>query len=720
MNRNKKVICLAVFFLAFRAVHLAADEGMWLLPLIRSLNIDTMHMMGFRLSAEDIYSINSGSLKDAIVIFDNGCTAEIISAEGLLLTNHHCGYDAIQSHSTIEHNYLEDGFWAADRSEELPNEGLEVSFLRKIEDVTPIVLKKVRDDMDEDQRERSVERVADSLVLEATGDSRYLASVEPMFGGNNYYLFVYEIFTDVRLVGAPPSSIGKFGYDTDNWMWPRHTGDFSIFRVYGDRDGNPAPYAPDNVPLHSDNFLSVSLKGLENGDFTMVMGYPGSTDRYMTSWEVKELLDITNPNRIKIRGLRQDILMGDMKADEKVNIQYASKYFDSSNYWKYSIGQNEGLKRLKVMETKLLQEQQFQQWVLQDEQRTGRYGEALELIRRAVEKRAPYKSAIDYTYECLLSASEIISFAYQAYILSVALVRSPDNKKLIDSLAFEIKKEGENFYKDYHIETDMKVTPAMFRLFQENVPAEYHPEFFNLVRTKYKNDFNRYCEEMFRKSVFASQEKLNQFLLKPDIKTLEKDPAFVAAISVLELYSYLYYALEEFEIDYQRGHRLYVRGLMEMQPDRIFYPDANFTMRMTYGSVRAYNPRDAVHYDYFTTLEGVMAKEDTTNWEFIVPQRLKELYESRDYGPYGINGTMPVCFITTNDITGGNSGSPVLNADGRLVGLAFDGNWEAMSGDIIYEEEMQRCICVDIRYVLFIIDKFAGASHLLKEMRIEY
>jgi len=697
---------------------LRADEGMWLLNLINTLNIDTMNSMGLKLSADDIYSINEGSLKDAVVMLGNFCTAEVVSEDGLLFTNHHCGFDAIQSHSTVEHNYLEDGFWAMNRSDELPNPDLTVTFLRRIEDVTGLIMGRVDESMSEERRTRIIETISDSITSASKGGSELEATVESLYGGNNYYLFVYETYKDVRLVGAPPSSIGKFGYDTDNWVWPRHTGDFSIFRIYSDPEGKPAEYSEDNVPLKPLHCFPISLKGYNDDDFAMVLGYPGSTDRYMTSAEVNELIDITNPIRVQVRELRQEILLEDMLADEEVFIKYADKYSNSSNYWKYSIGQNEGLDDLNVPEEKERQEKEFLSWIGQDEARQQKYGNALHLIERAVEQRAPFEWAIQYAYESFFTASEIIAFAYESYILYATLMTNPGDQEMLDSVVTELQELGDKFYKDYNLDTDMKVTPAVMRLYYENVPSEWHPSFYSSIKTDSPDGFEKYTDKMFRKSLFSSKESFDAFLADPKASSLEKDPAFRVSMMVLNTYSDLYNILENFDAGYEKGHRLYVEGLLEMNENGISYPDANFTMRLTYGTVSDYDPRDAVHYDYFTTLTGVMEKEDSANFEFAVPERLKELYDNKDYGIYGVDGTMPVCFITNNDITGGNSGSPVIDGEGNLIGLAFDGNWEAMSGDVIYEEELQRCICVDIRYVLFIIDKYAGASHLVKEMKL--
>jgi hypothetical protein len=713
----KKYAGVFVWVILFWNCNLKADEGMWLLPLIQKLNIDTMHSLGLKLTAEQIYSINHGSLKDAIVLFNGGCTGEIVSESGLLLTNHHCGFDAIQNHSSVEHNYLQDGFWAKNYEEELPNKDLNVTFLVMIEDVSDKIISALSDTMSEMTRKEKITSLSDSITAAAIANTDYNASVEPLFGGNNFYLFVYEDYKDVRLVGAPPVDIGKFGFDTDNWMWPRHTGDFSVFRVYSSPQGKPASYSKDNVPLKPRYSLPVSLKGVHKKDYAMVLGYPGSTQRYMTSFEIKEMMEITNPNRIKIRGLRQNILMKDMLADEKVNIEYASKYFRSSNYWKYSIGQNEGLNKLNIPELKKQQEAEFTAWVNADPQRNAKYGGALELIKNAVEGRAVYEHTLEYTYETFFSSTEIIAFANKATFLYMNMLRSPNNQRLIDSLTQILKTKWDDFYREYNVATDQKVVPAMIQQYYENIPADLQPTLYEEIRTKFKNNFDAYSKNMFDKSIFADPEKMKNFIDHPSVKVLKKDPAFRAAQSALDIYRMVYLKVASFDENYEKGSRLYIAGLKEMNPGKIFYPDANLTMRLTYGTVEDYYPRDAVHYDYRTTLAGVMEKESPDNHEFRVPEKLKQLFRDKDYGPYGEDGVMPTCFLTTNDITGGNSGSPVIDGDGNLLGLAFDGNWEAMSSNIVFEPALQRCICVDIRYVLFIIDKYAGATNLINEMK---
>jgi hypothetical protein len=710
-----KVLLLSILLISSSLAK--ADEGMWLLPLLQKYNIGTMQSMGLELSAEDIYSINNNSLKDAIVIFGGGCTGEIISEKGLILTNHHCGYGAIQSHSSTEHDYLKDGFWAMSMDEEIPTPGLSVTFLVKIEDVTDEVNKSVKSKMTEEERSKAIEEASKSIEKKAAEGNHYNAMVRSYYGGNKYYLLVYERFTDVRMVGAPPSSVGKFGADTDNWMWPRHTGDFSMFRVYADKDNKPADYSPDNVAYKPKHHLPVSLKGVEKGDFAMVMGYPGGTTRYMTSWEVEEAEKITNAQRSFIRGIRQEIILEDMLASDEIRIKYSSKYSGSTNYWKFSIGQNQALKRLKVKNTKQKEQEEFSQWVNEKRKRTKEYGEALDLIKNAIEDRHDYMYASLYISETLLRGTEIISLAGRANGLYQFL--QGEEQKGLENRVERFKQSAKGFYKNYNAPTDRKVAKAMFKLFADKVKPEFHPAVFAKIENEYAGNFDKFIDDMFDNSVFADSSKLWKVLENPTAEAFENDPAFAAAKSITEVTGTIWGKLGEINKQFAKGHRLYVGGIMEMNEGQPIYPDANFTMRLTYGQVLDYYPRDAVHYDYITTLKGVMEKEDPDNWEFVVPQKLKDLYNAKDYGPYALeNGEMPVAFITNNDITGGNSGSPMINGKGHIIGCAFDGNWEAMSGDIIFEPDYQRCIGVDIRYVLFIIDKYAGAKHLVDEMTI--
>ncbi|MBP7169158.1 MAG: S46 family peptidase [Bacteroidales bacterium] len=712
----KRLTTLLLGFLLLVSSAIKADEGMWLLPLLQKYNIQTMQQKGFKLTADDIYNLNQASIKDAVIIFGRGCTGEVVSDQGLVLTNHHCGYGAIQQHSTPEHDYLEDGFWAKSFEEEIPTPGLTATFLIRIEDVTDQVNAAFKPEMSEADRDKAAMEIGRKIAKQATDGTHYTASVRSFFGGNQYFLLVYEVFNDVRLVGAPPSSIGKFGHDTDNWMWPRHTGDFSVFRIYASKDNKPADYSRENVPYKPKHFLPISLKGVNNGDFTMIMGYPGSTQRYMTSVEVQERINILNANRIYVRGIKQEIWLKDMQADKAVNIKYASKYAGSSNYWKNSIGMNKALKRLKVYDFKKQQEEEFTKWVLASPERQQKYGEALSLINEGVTGRKEYLHASQYISEALFSGTEIIGMAAMTRSLVDALKGNKTEE--VTKISKSLKARSENFYKNYNTPTDQKTAKAMFRIFMENVPLTYQPDIFNTIRTKYKGDVDKFVDQMFAKTMFTDPAKFNAFLDKPSLKVLEKDPVYVAAASISNKYEEISKVMAPFNEKLQRGQRLYIAGVLEMNEGKAMYPDANFTMRLTYGEIKDYYPMDAVHYDYLTTLDGVMEKEDPDNWEFVVPAKLKELYNSKDYGRYGKDGKMPVAFISTNDITGGNSGSPVMNGNGELIGIAFDGNWEAMSGDIVFENKLQRTISVDIRYVLFVIDKYAGATRLIDEMKI--
>ncbi len=708
----KKLLLLVVTVsISFSAV---ADEGMWMLPYLQKMNIRTMKQRGCKLSAEDIYSLEKSSLKDAVVIFGGGCTGEIVSPEGLLFTNHHCGYGSIQELSSVEHDYLKYGFWAMSQAEELPVPGLEVRFIRKIADVTADVTGNVPSIAGQREYD-SITRVNIGLIEARLGQENpgMEVDVETFFAGNQYFAFVKEVYRDVRLVGAPPSSVGKFGGDTDNWMWPRHTGDFSIFRVYADADNRPADYSRENKPYRAEKFLKVSLDGVEENDFAMIMGFPGSTQRYATSYEIDNMLRVSNPQRIFIRGERQAILWEDMSASDKVRIQYASKYARSSNYWKNSIGMSRGIEKLNVKERKQEQEAAFQAWAEAYTLPEEGYMDALSKIQTAIEGMSGPAATLQYLSEAFLNGVELLTPA-------LAFVRMQDGgvRESFGDVA-AVKRRLGAWYKDYNAPTDRKVAKRMLRIAREQMTTL--PSFYEEVVDKdFGGDIDAYVNCLYDRSIFASEEQVMALLDDYSPEKIADDPALPLARSVLALYRELQPRRREFVSLYEEGMRKYEAGLMMRQPERAWAPDANFTIRLTYGRVLPYDPADGVRYNHYTTLKGVMEKEDPSNpMEFTVPGRLKELYAARDFGCYANkNGELPTCFLADCDITGGNSGSPVLNGRGELVGLAFDGNWEAMSGDVAFEPELQRTIAVDVRYVLFIIDKFAGAGWLLDEMQL--
>jgi len=694
-----------------------ADEGMWLPSLVGKLNIQKMSSIGCKLTAEQIYSINQSSLKDAVVALDRGsCTAEMISADGLLLTNHHCGFGEIQEHSSVEHDYLKDGFWAMNRNEELSNPGKTVTFLIRMEDVTDQVLKDITDAMDERTRTAKVREAGAKIEKEAKGETAYETRVRSLFESNKYYLFVTETFNDIRLVGAPPQSIGKFGGETDNWMWPRHTGDFSMFRVYCGPDGKPAEYSKDNVPYHPKHFLPISLKGVEKNSYAMVMGYPGTTTRYRTSNEVKYTMEVVNEVRITAREAKLDIIRDFMATSQKARIQYASKFARSSNYYKYSIGQNKGLSALNVIGKKQAIETDFLKWANETPERKAKYGSALDSINAAYKSRVE-KVAFQYAREALLSGAEIFAFAAEASSLYESL-KGKDKVK-IEGDAEELRRSLSEYFKDYDANTDQKVAGTLLKLYASKVNPRYIPGFYEEIGRKYKGNFDAYAQKMFEKTIFADQSKMESFLNKPSLKVLDKDMAFIAMRSIFETLSLIQQDAGKTTSGLEKARRLFVAGLNEMNKDKSVYPDANSTMRLTYGTVDGYVPHDAAYYDYFTTLKGYAEKGIVGDVDFDFPQKLIDMYNAKDFGQYADkDGTLHTCFTSNNDITGGNSGSPVINGDGELIGIAFDGNWEAMSGDIAFEPELQKCINVDIRFVLWTIDKFAGASHLVDEMKL--
>jgi hypothetical protein len=696
-----------------------ADEGMWLPMFVSRLNYVDMQKQGLHLTAEEIYSINNSSLKDAIIQFGAGCTGEIISPEGLILTNHHCGYGQIQSHSTTQNDYLTNGFWAMNKNEELPNEGLTARFLVRMEDLSQEFNNQLRGMKTEKERADKISDLIKKYEGSVPKENGMEAVVKSFFNGNEFYMFVYQVYRDVRLVGAPPSSIGKFGADTDNWMWPRHTGDFSLFRVYMSPDGKSAGFSKENIPYKPKHFLPISGKGVKKGDYAMIMGYPGTTDRYLTSYGVQLAIDVKNPTIVKIREDKLAIMRQFMNADPAVRIQYASKYAQTANYWKYFIGQTKGLKRLKVYEKKKELEDQFAIWVNSSNENKQKYGTAIKDISTAYAELAKVEILRWYFQEAIARGPEIIGFSRSfTSLLKELKADKPDNEK-ITKLQNGLKSYSDKMFKDFNIATDKKLFASMLSMFYNNVPKEQQPEMLAEIANKYKNNFTEYAEVVFKKSIFADQNKVKALLEKPTSKIIEKDMVYILMNAFYDNYVKYNDQLKQYNEMLERGNRLFVAGIREMQPDKNFAPNANSTMRVTYGNVLDYYPADAIHYDFKTTMDGIMEKEDANNWEFVVPAKLKELYMNKDFGDYAENGKMPVAFLSNTDITGGNSGSPVINGDGELIGLAFDGNWEAMSGDIAFEPNLQRTISVDIRYVLFIIDKYAGAKNIIKELVIK-
>ncbi len=680
-----------------------------------------MRKQGLQLEAEDLYNPNGVSLKDAVGIFGGGCTGEVISPEGLILTNHHCGYSFIQQHSSVENDYLTDGFWATSREKELPTPRLKFTFVERIDDITELVNQKVANKEITEVEAFSPEflsKLAKELLSQS--DLKDAPGIEPQvlpfYAGNKFYMIYKKVYPDVRMVAAPPSSVGKFGGETDNWMWPRHTGDFSMFRIYADANGNPAEYSESNTPLQTPKHLSISLKGLNEDDFAMVMGFPGSTSRYLTVSEVEERMRSINDPRIDVRTARLNVLKEAMNASDKTRIQYANKYAGSSNYWKNSIGMNKAIVDNNVLGTKSEQEKRFGEFA--KAQNNAAYMSVVQEIDDAVAITAPLKYQQTALIETFFAA---IEFGNSYQIMDdLKLAIQEKNEEAIASNIEALKTIFERIHnKDYDHEVDRKVAKTLFPLYAEMVPANQRPTFYDIIEKDYKGNYNQFIDAMYDHSIMSSQANFDKFIKKPTVKAIDEDIATNYSRAKAEKRVQLDNELQAANEKLLVLHKTYIRGLGDMKLPTPSYPDANFTLRATYGTVKPYSPRDGVFYNYYTTTDGILEKEDPNNREFNVPAKLKELILNKDFGRYAMpNGDMPVCFLSTNDITGGNSGSPVLNANGELIGCAFDGNWESLSGDISFDNDLQRCINLDIRYILFILEKLGNCGHLIDEMTI--
>ncbi len=719
---KNKLLTASVLLTLIFSPSLMADEGMWIPLLIEKYNIKLMQEKGFKLNADDIYSVNKACMKDAIVIFGGGCTGEVISSEGLLITNHHCGFGQIQRHSTLEHDYLTNGFWAMSQAEELPNPGLSVTFLKWMEDVTEKVLKNVTSEMGENDREKIINSNITEIVKEATYGTQYFASVRPFYMGNQYFLFVNEVYRDVRLVGAPPSAIGKFGGETDNWMWPRHTGDFSLFRIYADKDNKPAEYSKDNVPFKPAYHFPISLKGIKEGDFTMVFGYPGSTSEYVTSYHIDLIKNYINPKMIDIRTKKIEILEEEMNSDPLVRIQYASKKAGMANSWKRWIGENQGLEKMKTIDEKRIFEKGLVKWINEDAYREEKYGNILPGYEKLYSELKEYNLVNSYTNEVFSgNGIEAVNLARRIKALADLVDRDGDPDKIM-TMKINMIWMGESFFKNYNVGVDKRMFVTLMTMYGENIETLWQiPEYLKINKSC-KGEFSRVVNKYYDHSVFSNESSFKTFisgLKKSDIPKLKKDPFYALAINATEfLAANVKPELDRINGEIQSLNKSYMMAQMEFDKARVFYPDANSTLRVTYGTVKGYYPKDAVHYTYYTTLNGIMEKDNPNIYDYDVPDKLRELYKTRDFGSYTQEGEVPVCFIANNHTTGGNSGSPVINADGQLIGVNFDRGWEGVASDLAFSPEQSRNISLDIRYALFIIDKFAGAGYLLNEMTI--
>ena len=719
---KNKLLIISFLLITILTLTLTADEGMWIPLLIEKYNIKLMQEKGFKLSADDIYSVNKACMKDAVVQFGGGCTGEVISDEGLLITNHHCGYGQIQRHSTLEHDYLTNGFWAMSKEEELADPGLTVTFLKRMEDVTEKVINGTSEGMSGADHDKIVDSNISEIAKNATAGTVYSASVVPFFMGKQYFLFVYETFRDVRFVGAPPSAIGKFGGETDNWVWPRHTGDFSLFRIYADKDNKPADFSKNNVPYKPLYHFPISLKGIKEGDFTMVFGYPGSTSEYVPSYHIDMVKNFIDPKMIAIRTKKIEIMETAMDTDPLIRIQYSGKKSGLANSWKKWIGETQGLEKMNTIEKKTEFENRLTLWINEDKNRVARYGDILPKYKEIYAGMKDYTLVNSYTSEVFFnSGAEAVGFARNLKALVDLVVKKGDADQ-ISAMKTSLINNGKSFFQNYNQATDKKLFVAVMTMYGENLDLKWQAPEYVKLKNSCKGNFSSIVDKLYKKTVFADESRFSKFVTDfkaSSIGKLNKDPFYLLVNNVADfLTANVRPELKSYAVEIQRLNTAYMSTQMEFDKDRVFYPDANLTLRLTYGTVKGYFSRDAVYYTYYTTLKGIMEKDNPKIYDYDVPQKLRELYRTRDFGRYTQDGEVPVCFIANNHTTGGNSGSPVINADGQLIGVNFDRAWEGVASDLSYNPEQSRNISLDIRYAMFIIDKFAGAGYLLKEMTI--
>lgn len=717
----RKYISFILVSILLCTVHAKADEGMWLISLLKQMNMDKLYEKGLELTPEDIYNVNNSSLKDAVVALDYGsCTGEFISKNGLILTNFHCAHDNVQKISSVDNDYLHNGFWAKSFEDEIPISGKTLSVLHKVEDITDLVNMEIEKETKAGKNNAfMMRRIFHKIEREMNAKSGYETSVSSMFGGNQYFLFYYTIYKDVRLVGAPPLSIGYFGGETDNWMWPQQRGDFAFYRVYTSKDGKPAEYSQENIPFNPKKHLKISLNGVKEGDYAMTLGYPFTIDRYLSSYGIEELIEILNPAQIAVREQKLAIMKKAMDKDKEVQIKYSSKFFNSANYYKYAIGENKYVKLYEVVKLKREQEAKFEKWYSQKKSRKAKYGTVLNDLNKNYTKKANYEKTEKYYQEAFVKGSDMIQMALSGKGWESILKKENPSKSSLDRKIELGKSKAESFYKDYDYHTDKQLFAAGIKLFVENVDKQYVADVLIHDLAKFGNDYDKFADYIYSNSIFSSKENFYKFLEEPTFAKIQNDPAYKIVTSTLDIIYNLRAQFKPYKAEIRKLDKLYIEGLLEMNKGKDLYPDANSTMRLSYGTVGGYSPRDAVSYDYYTTIEGYLEKESTENSEFLIDKAFKELVESDNYGPYANeNGELVVNFLTNNDITGGNSGSPVMNGKGELIGVAFDGNWESMAGGVYFHPYFNKTVCVDIRYVLFVVDRYYDSKHIMQELDI--